>query len=460
MKDVLFKSIEEIAPSIENKEISPVELTKLVLDHAEQFNDKVNAYITITRKEAEEAAEKAEQEIMNGVYRGKYHGIPIGIKDNIYIKENISTIGSKIHQYFVPDHDAKVIEKLRDAGAIFTGKLNMHEYAWSITNNNPHYGAVHNPWDLGRIPGGSSGGSGAAVAAHMAFAALGTDTGGSIRIPASACGIVGLKPTYGRVSNTGSFPLASTLDHIGPMTKTVKDAALMLDIIAETGQGTFTQGLSGDVKGLKIGIYEDFFFDQVNPEIESIVHGVIEHLVKEGAELTTFDLPSIDKLKWAQSIILRSEFAGLHRENRMQRPTDFGKDIQDEIKEELPTVVDYLHALEIKKCLKEECKALFKEVDVIISPTLAVIPPVIGESRIQLAGKEVSLFDGLLRFTNFSNITGLPAISIPCGLSEGMPVGLQIIGAYFEEATVLNTAYAVEKMNLIHQRPKLLEENL
>src|SRR5690625_5255477 len=240
-KELITKSVTEIAPLIENKSVSPVELTRAVLDHAEQNDEKINAYISYTREQAEAAAKKAEEEISQGNYRGMFHGIPMALKDNIYIKDELTTMASKIHQDFKPSHDATVVEKLRNAGAIFTGKLNLHEYAWGATTSSPHFGPCHNPWNLEKISGGSSGGSGAALTSDMTMASLGTDTGGSVRIPAALCGIVGLKQTYGRVSNYGSFPLAWTLDHIGPMTKSVKDAAGLLEILSgydEKGKGS------------------------------------------------------------------------------------------------------------------------------------------------------------------------------------------------------------------------------
>src|SRR5690625_3324746 len=231
-KDLVTQSVEQLSLLIRDKELSPVELTEAVLKQADDTEDSVNAYMDIYRDDARADAKKAEKEIMDGNYKGMYHGIPMGIKDNVYFKDKVTTMSSKIHKDFKSDYDATVTKKLREAGVVFTGKVSMHEYAWGITNNNPHYGAVRNPWNLEKIPGGSSGGSGAAVAVGSSVASLGTDTAGSIRIPSSACGIVGLKQTHGRVSKYGVYPLAWSLDHVGPMTKTVKDAAGLLQIIS------------------------------------------------------------------------------------------------------------------------------------------------------------------------------------------------------------------------------------
>src|SRR5699024_1883048 len=344
-KELIGKPVEELAPLIKNKEISPVELTGAVLGQVDKTEETINAYMDEYRDEtldnakkaeaeiangkyrgmyheipmgikdnvylkdkiysidsnihkvygdeATDSAKKAEAEIANGKYRGMYHGIPMGIKDNVYFKDNVSTMSSKIHKDFVSDHDATVIAKLREAGVVFTGKVSMHEYAWGITNNNPHYGAVKNPWNYDKIPGGSSGGSGAAVAVGSSVASLGTDTAGSIRIPSSACGIVGLKQTHGLVSKYGVYPLAWSLDHVGPMTKTVKDAAGLLQVIAgydkkdptsvKVPEENYLAKVTGDVKGLVIGINEDYFFNEVDDEIETLVRGAIQTLVDQGA---------------------------------------------------------------------------------------------------------------------------------------------------------------------------------
>lgn len=448
--DILTMSVEEIAPLIESKLISPVELTNRVLEHSEYVNQEINAYIQFLRKDAEKSAIDAEREIMGGNYRGMYHGIPIGIKDNIYIKDRICTIGSKIHQGFIPKYNAKVIDNLRSAGAIFIGKLNMHEYAWGITNNNPHYGSCRNPWKLEVISGGSSGGSGASVSANMAFASLGTDTGGSIRIPAAACGIVGLKPTFGIVSNSGSFPLAPTLDHIGPMTKTVKDAAGLLNIIRDRDlveSKNFIDGLSENLKveGLVIGLNQKFFFKNVDKEIEKQINKNIKVLVDKGAIIKEFDLPSLKKARWAQSVILQSEFANVHRENKEKRLNDFGKDIQEQFNSELPSVIEYLHALEVREDLIDEFKDLFKSIDIIIAPTLSVMPPKVDDKVTYVNGKEVTVFESILRLTGIANITGLPSISIPCGSNNDLPIGLQLIGPYYGEDKLLNISYFLEK---------------
>lgn len=467
-KNLLNLAVEELAPLLKNKSLSPVELTKEVLNHAERSQSQINAYMDVYRVDAEKAARQAEQEILNGQYRGMYHGIPMALKDNIYVKNKKTTMSSKIHENFVPNYDATVVEKLRDAGVIFTGKLSMHEYAWGITNNNPHYGAVRNPWDLNKIPGGSSGGSGAAVAVGSSVASLGTDTAGSIRIPASACGIVGLKPTHGLVSKYGCYPLAWSLDHIGPMTKTVKDAAGLLEIIAghdkndptsiNRPQEDYLSKVTGDIKDLVIGIDEDYFFNQVDTDINNLVRTSIQRLVDLGAKVETVKLPTLQYAEWAELVTSLSEASTIHHSDLQKRPDDFGDDIRLLFElGELPSAVDYLQAQQIRRQLKQEFQEIFTKVDVLISPTLPVAPNTIGDDFVDLNGQQVDLIDNIIRFTGPANLTGIPALSVPCGFKGNLPIGLQIMGPACSEAQLLNIGYAIEQTNPLQgKKPSLL----
>lgn len=461
--ELITKSVTELAPLIKDKSVSPVELTQAILDHAETNDEQINAYTSFTREQAEKAAQKAEEEITNGNYRGTYHGIPMALKDNIYIKDEVTTMSSKIHRDFVPSYDATVVEKLRQAGAIFTGKLNMHEYAWGATTSSPHFGPCHNPWDLAKIPGGSSGGSGASVVSDMTMASLGTDTGGSIRIPASICGIVGLKPTYGRVSSYGSFPLAWSLDHIGPMTKTVHDAAALLAIIAgydpkDTNTAhvpvdDYTSALDGNVKDLVIGINEDYFFRQVDRDVEQAVRDQLKQLEAQGAKIVEVDIPSLQYAEWAVMTTIISEPAAIHEENYRTRPDDFGEDLQFLFDlGHLPSAVDYVQAQQIRHHLKQDFQKAFEQVDVLISPTLPIATPDIGAATVDLNGEQVDLLDHIIRFTGPGNITGLPGLSVPCGFKDGLPIGMQIMGRAFDEKTILNVGHAVEQLNPLNDK--------
>lgn len=467
-KELLSKSVEELASLLKSKSVSPVEVTKEILDYAEKNDKKINSYISFRREKAELAAKKAEEEIVSGNYRGMYHGVPMGIKDNLYVKNELTTMASKIHKDFIPDHDAAVVEKLSDAGAILIGKLNMHEYAWGATTSSPHFGPCHNPWDAERIPGGSSGGSGAALATDMTFASLGTDTGGSVRLPASTCGIVGLKQTYGRVSSYGSFPLAWTLDHIGPMTKTVGDAAGLLEVIAgfdkrdlttiDIPVGNYREKLTGNVKDLVIGVEEDYFFKQVDSEIEKQVRNTINILVSQGAKVQEVKIPSLKHSEWAVMTTIISEPAAIHQQNHLTRPDDFGEDLQLLFDlGALPSATDYIQAQQVREHLKRDFAKVFEQVDVIISPTMPILTPKIGDHTVELNGEHVELLDHIIRFTGPGDITGLPSLSVPCGFRKGMPIGLQIMGRAFDEQTVLNVGYAIEQTNPLQgKKPSII----
>jgi aspartyl-tRNA(Asn)/glutamyl-tRNA(Gln) amidotransferase subunit A len=462
-KDLHLKAVEELAPLLESKQLSPVELTEEILDYAERSQPIINSYMEFYREEAIATAKVVEKEITNGQYKGMFHGIPLALKDNLYFKDKVTTMSSKIHKNFVSDVDATVVEKLRNAGVIYTGKLSMHEYAWGITNNNPHYGAVRNPWDLEKIPGGSSGGSGAAVASGASVASLGTDTAGSIRIPSSACGIVGLKPTHGRVSKFGCYPLAWTLDHIGPMTKTVKDAAAMLEIISgfdhrdptcvNAPVDNYLSQLTGDVKGLVIGVNEDYFFNRVDNDVDAVVRAQIQSLVDRGAKVEVVKIPSLQYAEWAELVTSLSEAAAIHHSDLKERPQDFGDDIRLLFElGELPSAVDYLQAQQVRRQIKQEFNQIFNKVDVMITPTLPIVANNIGEDLVDLNGEKVDLINNIIRFTGPSNLTGLPALTVPAGFKGNLPVGMQIIGPAFQEGRILNVGYAVEQTNPLKSR--------
>lgn len=467
-KDLIGKPVEDLAKLIENKSLSPVELTKAVLNHTEATEGRINAYMDVYNDDAIADAKKAEQDINNGNYKGMYHGIPMAIKDNMYFKDKVTTMSSKIHKDFVSDYDATVVSKLREAGVIFTGKLSMHEYAWGITNNNPHYGAVKNPWNMEKIPGGSSGGSGAAVATGSTVASLGTDTAGSIRIPSSANGIVGLKQTFGRVSKYGVYPLGWTLDHVGPMTRTVKDAASLLEIIAgfdsndptsvNTPVDEYLAKTTGDVKNVVIGVEEDYFFNKVDTEIEKLVRDGIKKLEEQGAKIKEVKIPSLKYAEWAELITSLSEASSIHHSDMLTRPDDFGNDIRMLFElGELPSAVDYLQAQQVRRQLKQEFNKVFQEVDILAMPTLPILPNNIGDDWADLNGEKVDLIDNIIRFMGPGNLTGLPALTVPCGFSKGLPVGMQFMGPAFGESAILNAGYALEKTNPMNgKKPEIL----
>jgi len=467
-ENLATKTIAELAPMIESKEISPVDISKSLLSRIEKYDGEINSYIEVTAEEQLlEKASKIEKEIMDGQYKGPLHGIPVALKDIFYIKGEKTTFGSKIHQNFIADQDATVIEKLKDSGAFLTGKLTMHEYAAGGTNSNEHYGYCRNPWDLSRIPGGSSGGSGAAVSADLTIASLGTDTGGSIRIPAAACGIVGLKPTHGLVSKFGCFPLAWSLDHIGPMTKSVTDAAIMLQQIVGQDKRDATSiiaplvdyaaSLTGDIAGKVIGIEEDFFFSDVDPDVEVAVKDAIKKLESLGAKVETVKIPSLKYANYAEYMTFLAEAALIHKKNMRLCPEDFGPSVRSTLLVGSLVETDhYLEAQQMRRLMALDFEQVWKQVDVLIAPTLPTIAYPIGDSTVTINGKDIPSNFSFIRYNIPANLLGLPSIALPIGLSNGMPISLQIMGPALSEATILNMAYAFEQVNpLAGMKPNL-----
>src|SRR5690625_2678893 len=462
-KELLKMTATEAGAAIHEGKVTSVELTQALLDHARALNEQVNAYISFRKEGALADAQLVDEVISAGNIRGPLHGVPMGIKDNIYIGGEVSTMASKIHEDFVSEDDASVVKRMKEAGIVLTGKLNMHEYAWGIDNNSPHFGPVHNPWNLDKIPGGSSGGSGAAVASNGSFTTLGTDTAGSIRIPSAVCGLVGLKPTHGRVAKYGCYPLAWSLDHIGPMSKSVADAAATLQGIAgfdprdptavNVPVDDYLSGLGGDPKGLVIGVEEDYFFRDVDSPIETLVRKQIDELVSRGAMMKEVKIPSQAYAECTELATTLSEASTINHKDLLNRPDDFGDDIRFLFElGELFSSVDFLQAQQARRQLKQEFAAAMQQVDVIIAPSLPVMAPDIGSSTANLNGTEVDLIDNFIRFTGPSNLTGLPALNVPVGLEDDLPVGLQIIGRAFDEATVLRVGSYIEQTDPMQGR--------
>lgn len=456
-KSVLFLPVSELAKKIKSQEITSVELTKLFLEQSHALNPELNAYISFRDELALAEAAKMDEEIKSGNYRGPLHGIPMAIKDNIYVGGEVTTMASKYHENFVSDDDSSVVENLKKAGVVLIGKLNMHEYAWGITNNSPHFGAVKNPWNLNKIPGGSSGGTGAAVSAGLTPISLGTDTAGSIRIPSSACGIVGLKPTHGLVPKYGCFPLAWSLDHIGPMTKTVEDAAILLQGIAgfdprdpvskQVEIDNYLEEIDKPLTGRVIGIEEDYFFKDVDAPIEKMIRDVLTELEKKGAVIKKVQIPALRYSEYVELATSLSEASAIHYEQLKVDPSHYGDDIRMLFELGLLySSVDYLQAQQLRDELKREFTAIFNEVDVLIAPTLPSLLNDIGSDLVTINGQEVDVLDHTIRMTGPSNLTGLPALSMPVGLVDGLPVGLQIIGKAFDEKTIFSIARNIEKI--------------
>jgi aspartyl-tRNA(Asn)/glutamyl-tRNA(Gln) amidotransferase subunit A len=468
MTDLHWLTITELAEKLRAREVSPVEVTEAHLTRIAKINPRLNAYITVTADLAREQARTAEAEIQHGQYRGPLHGVPLAIKDLLDLAGVPNTMGSKILESNIPSTDAAAVERLQAAGAIILGKHNLHEFAFGITSENPHYGTVRNPWALERVPGGSSGGTAAAVAAGLCLAGLGSDTGASIRAPAAWCGVVGLKPTYGRVSRAGALPLAWSLDHVGPIARSVADCAIVLQAIAGHDPRdaasaaepvpNFSADLASGVKGLTIGVPREHFFDVVEPDVARLVREAIQILKDLGASVCEVSLPRVSAAQTAGNVIMSSEAAAWHASWLRERPDDYGADVLARIRGGLLiSAVEYLASQQLRTLIQQDFSAAFEEVDVVVGPTVPLVAPAIGHTTepggpLNLAPRSIANRD-----TIPCNLTGMPAISVPCGFSpEGLPVGLQIMGPAFAEPLVLRVAAAYEAATPWHSQSPAL----
>jgi aspartyl-tRNA(Asn)/glutamyl-tRNA(Gln) amidotransferase subunit A len=463
--DLAFASIEEIAALFRKRKLSPVELTKLMLDRIDRLNPKLNAYITVTPELALAQAKKAEAELFaprgrkSHRDRGPLHGIPISLKDNIYTKGVRTTAGSRILANFVPEQDAVVVSKLKEADAILLGKTNLHEFAYGVTTNNPHYGPARNPWDLSRIPGGSSGGSAAAVAAGLCYGSIGTDTGGSLRIPASLCGVVGLKPTLGRVSDAGIIPLSKTLDCTGPLARSARDAAILLNAIGglDTPNRGHWSARAFFLKSKKfcLGLPGEFFFDVISSDIQSLFESAVRDLRKLGARIKHVSIPLLNDTENAGNQIAWPEATHFHEQSGWfpSRSREYGEDVRTRLEMGAKTsAVVYLEALAQRVRFIQEFSSKMSGagIDALVVPTTPIAAPLIGEENTRISGKDEPTRALLLRLNRPANLAGVPAISIPCGFtSSGLPVGLQLIGLHTAELSLLQIAHAYE---LTHSR--------
>ena len=457
-------TIAELAPRIQAGKLSPVELAAETLSQIKRLNPALNAYITVLEEPAMEAARRAEREIRTGHYRGPLHGIPYAAKDLFYTRGVRTTAGSKIFRDFVPGHDAAAIERLREAGAVLLGKAGLHELAYGITNDNPHFGPVRNPWDTSRIPGGSSGGSTAAQAAGMCVFSLGSDTGGSVRIPASYCGVVGLKPTFGRISRYGVFPLGHTLDHVGHFGNSVADVATILGALAgpdPRDDSSAAEPLpplelpaAPKLKGFRIGVPRNFFFEGLQPEVESAVRAAIKTLQGLGAEAEEIVIPDIEDFIVISRLVLLAEASALHRHRLRTRRADIGADVAALLDQgQFVLATDYLNAQRRRRQFVASLNRLFDKVQVIVAPTTPITAPKIGQTTVELAGRTEDTRLASTRLVRALNLAGVPALSVPCGFdSQGLPIGLQIFGRAFDERSVLVAGHAFEQATEWHRR--------
>ncbi len=465
-------NIQEAGAALRARRVSSSELTAECLRKIEGGNGALNAFLTVTAEGAMAAAETADRELAAGTDRGPLHGIPIALKDVFCTKGIRTTCGSLLFKDHVPGYDCAVAQRLAAAGSVLLGKTHMHELAYGVTSNNPHFGPVRNPWNVERVPGGSSGGSGAAVAAGMAFLAMGSDTGGSIRVPGAFCNTVGLKPTYGRVSRFGVMPLDFSLDHMGPLTRTVRDAALCLQALAgrderdETSSHAFIDSYLPEdgvsIRGLRVGVPVNFYFDQVDSDVASAVRKMVQLAAGLGARVEMVTVPDIAALNAIGRVILLSEASAVF-ERFADRRDEFGTDVRVLFDQgALLPATDYVNAQRLRRQFVSSFIRLFTEIDVLVTPTTPTVAKKIGESTILVGGVEEDFRLATTRLVRGINVLGFPAISIPCGFDgEGMPIGLQLIGRPFAERQLLSAAAALEDATSFHlQEPKVFSQRV
>lgn len=457
-KELPFLTASQLSNLIETKEISPVEATEAYLDRIEEVDPKLNSYITITGEQAFESARQAEQEIAAGKHRGPLHGVPMAVKDQFNTAGVLTTGGSRILKDNVPSEDATVIAKLKEAGAVMLGKLNMSEFAMAEIYNHP-YGTPRNPWDLERNPGTSSSGSGAATAAFLCSTSLGEDTGGSIRGPANFSGLVGLRPTHGRVSRYGVLGGSWSMDTVGPISRSVEDAAITIQAIAgydtkdtyswDVPVPDYRSALTGDIQGIKMGVIQERMDSpNLDPEFRETVAKAISVLGELGASSEDVSIPLAPNAGALTMSILNVEWANLHRP--LFEPNFDELDHNNKIRFLTGSIIPaqaYYKAQKIRAVLRQQILDALEKVDVLVLPTGPVTAPLV-ESVPGIESKEHSLtgLAGRISFTGPFNLAGTPAISVPCGFSAaGMPMGLQIVGKPFDEETVLRVAHAYEQ---------------
>ncbi len=462
-ESLAFASIGELAALFAKKKLSPVELAEMFLRRIEQRNPALNAFITITAEEALAAARRAEKQFLRPRSSRRTDsellGIPITLKDNLWTLGIRSTAGSKILRDFVPSQDATAARKLFRAGAVLLGKTNLNEFAYGITGENAHYGPAHNPWSLGRMTGGSSAGSGAAIAAGLCVASLGTDTGGSIRVPSAFCGTVGLKPTFGRVSVFGTMPLSPSLDHVGPMAHSVADAAILLGAIAgrdplDPTSSTkpvedFRAALKKPLRKFRLGRPRQHYWEKLDGEVRRIAEAALHDMEKRGAFVTEVSLPHLKESLDAATEISLAEALHVHQAAGYfpARAGDYGEEVRLRIESGAKVPAHrYLAGFDVKKRLVEEFDAAFQSVDAIVAPALPVPAPPIGAESVLVEGGEIATRPAIVGHCRPANFAGLPAISVPCGFtSEGLPVGLQFIARAFDETNLLRIARSYEE---------------
>ena len=451
----LPRSLAALARAFRERRLSPVEVAGALLESIDSVKD-LGAFITVSPERALEAAARAEQEMMAGRYRGPLHGVPFGLKDLIYTEDVRTTMGSAFFEDHVPGYSATVATKLEEAGAVLIGKTNTHEVAYGPTGDRSYFGPTRNPYDTSRISGGSSGGSAAAVAAKLLYGSLGSDTGGSVRIPAALCGVVGMKPTFGRVSKHGVFPLSWTLDHVGPLSRTVEDNALLLNALAgydprdpySANRPTedFASDMRRDIRGGVVGIPQEFYFEHVDDEVGERVREVIEVFRSLGAGVRVVEIPRLRETLEAQRLTLAADAYAIHEERLKNAPERFDEEVRERLLEgEHLKAHRYASAQQRKLGSKDEFGEALDRADLLLTPTVPIAATLIDQREVNIGGHEEPVRSAVTRLTGPTNLNGFPSLSVPCGLTAtGLPVGVQLIGRPFDEATLYRFGHSYE----------------
>jgi aspartyl-tRNA(Asn)/glutamyl-tRNA(Gln) amidotransferase subunit A len=457
-------SLTSVAQAIAQKRLSSREATQSCLDRIAQWQPRLNAFMAIEADAALAAADEADAALAKGNNCGALHGVPLAHKDMYYEAGKVVTCGSRIRRDFVATTTSTALQRLKDAGTVRLGSLQMAEFAYGPTGHNAHYGAVHNPWGIDHITGGSSSGSGSAVAARLTFAALGSDTGGSIRMPAHFCGVTGLKTTVGRISRAGAMPLSQSLDTVGPLARSVEDCALLLGLMAgaDPEDPTAVAGpvpdygaaTAGSIKGLTIGVPTAFYVDDLDSEVAGILEATIAVLRREGANIVQVELPDQRQLTAACQLVLAVEAAAFHKRWMIERPQDYGPQVLMRLQNGLAIPgVSYLEAVRWRGPALSAHRAAVAGVDAVIAPVAPVAAPTIAESDVGNSPDAEAVIQRLTRFTRPVNYLGLPSLAIQSGFTQsGLPVAMQLIGGSFDEAMLLRIGAAFQRATDFHDR--------
>ena len=457
-------SLTAVAKAIADKQVSSHEVTRSCLHRIAQWQPRLNAFMALEAEQALKAADEADAALAKGNAKGVLHGVPLAHKDMYYEAGKVVTCGSKIRRDFVATTTSTALQRIKDAGTVRLGTLQMAEFAYGPTGHNSHYGPVHNPWNVDHITGGSSSGSGSAVAARLTFAALGSDTGGSVRMPAHFCGVTGLKTTVGRVSRAGAMPLSQSLDTVGPLAQSAEDCALLMGLMAGADPQDptavtlpvpdYIAATKGSLKGLRIGVPTAFYVDDLDSEVARVLDETVATLKREGADIVKVELPDQRQLSSASQLVLAVEAAAFHKRWMIERLEDYGAQVRMRLENGLAVpAIAYLEAMRWRGPALSAHNAAVAGVDAVIAPVSPIPAPTIAESDVGGGPGAEAVIQRLTRFTRPVNYLGLPSLAIPSGFTrDGLPVGMQLIGRSFDEATLLRIGAAFQRATDFHER--------